>query len=101
MNSRDLYTMQVNQSASLRLCALRQPGEIWISASGISESKHIELARVAGFDAVLVGTTLMRGGQPDALRRLLEPVRSAGRLRVKVCSMMCRPGSGCGGGLRR
>jgi len=72
VNNRDLETLAVDRTACLRLGPLRAPGEVWIAASGISENRHLAEAAAAGYDAVLVGTALMDGGDlGGALRRLL------------------------------
>ncbi|NJB68266.1 indole-3-glycerol phosphate synthase [Desulfobaculum xiamenense] len=71
VNNRDLDTLAVNLDVSRAMVARRIPGEIWISASGIT--RHAEVAEMAakGYDAVLVGTSLMEGGDPaGALERL-------------------------------
>lgn len=75
-NARDLSTLKVDKGACLKLIEKSPPlpGEIWIQASGISTPAHLEEAAKAGFDAALVGTTLMMGGAPGkSLRKLLEP----------------------------
>ena len=76
MNARDLDTLQVG---SLRLPPLAErfhqagDNEAWIAASGISASDHLRQAAGAGYQAVLVGTSLMDGGAPGAaLKGLLE-----------------------------
>ena len=47
--------------------------EAWIAASGISASAHLRQAAGVGYQAVLVGTSLMDGGAPGAaLKGLLE-----------------------------
>jgi indole-3-glycerol phosphate synthase len=72
VNNRDLETLAVDRTACLRLGPLRAPGEVWIAASGISERRHLAEAAHAGYDAALVGTALMDGGDlGGALRRLL------------------------------
>ena len=76
VNARDLDTLQVDRSACLRLAErFHQAGdnEAWIAASGISASDHLRQAAGAGYQAVLVGTSLMDGGAPGAaLKGLLE-----------------------------
>ena len=76
MNARDLDTLQVDRSACLRLAErFHQAGdnEAWIAASGISVSDHLRQAAGVGYQAVLVGTSLMDGGAPGAaLKGLLE-----------------------------
>lgn len=76
VNARDLDTLQVDRSACLRLAErFHQAGdnEAWIAASGISVSDHLRQAAGVGYQAVLVGTSLMDGGAPGAaLKGLLE-----------------------------
>lgn len=67
VNARDLKTFTVNRNACLDLAKKYPPlsDEIWISASGISEFKHLQEAYDAGYNAVLVGTKLMENGDPE------------------------------------
>lgn len=77
VNARDLESFTVDRAACLRLAdAFRHDadgrGERWIAASGMDRREHLRAAANAGFDAVLLGTALMRGGRPGrALRALL------------------------------
>jgi indole-3-glycerol phosphate synthase len=72
VNNRDLDTLAVDRSTSLALAPAKEAGEVWISASGISEPGHVTELAAAGFDAVLVGTALMAEADPGAaLARLL------------------------------
>ncbi|QLA15223.1 indole-3-glycerol phosphate synthase TrpC [Desulfolutivibrio sulfoxidireducens] len=66
VNNRDLDTLTVDLAVSERLVARKRPGRVWISASGIS--RPAEAARMAqlGFDAVLVGTSIMSEADPGA-----------------------------------
>ena len=77
VNARDLDTLQVDRSACLRLAErFHQAGdnEAWIAASGISASAHLRQAAGVGYQAVLVGTSLMDGGAPGAaLKGLKRP----------------------------
>ena len=79
VNARDLATLRVNRAASLLLAQQHRPrcpyggDELWIAASGVESPRHLHEAAEAGYDAVLVGTSLMQGGAPGAaLRQLLE-----------------------------
>ncbi len=78
VNARDLESFAVDRAACLRLAdAFRHDAngreEIWIAASGLERREHLTAAADAGFDAVLLGTALMRGGRPgEALRALLD-----------------------------
>ncbi|MBG3878841.1 indole-3-glycerol-phosphate synthase [Desulfovibrio oxamicus] len=72
VNNRDLETLAVDRTACLRLGPLSQPDEVWIAASGIAEYRHLAEAADAGYDAALVGTALMDGGDLEgSLLRLL------------------------------
>jgi len=75
VNARDLDTLSVDRSRCLQLAERFRYGgneEIWIAASGISACEHLRQASDAGFQAVLVGTSLMKDGKPGlALSRLL------------------------------
>lgn len=73
VNARDLSTLRVDREECLNLIRKSRPeaSEIWIQASGVENREQIEAAREAGFHAVLVGTSLMRDGEPGkALQRL-------------------------------
>lgn len=71
VNARDLDTLKVSMTACLGMGGLRDAAETWVAASGMSTPEHLEAAQCAGYDAALVGTALMQGGDPGAaLRRL-------------------------------
>lgn len=75
VNARDLQTLRVSREACLDLIKNSPPqaGEIWIAASGIAEPAHLKAARQAGFNAVLVGSSLMeKPGPGEALLELLQ-----------------------------
>ncbi len=71
-NARDLDTLTVDVERSLALVQAKRPGQTWIAASGVSGRADILRLERAGFDAILVGTSLMTAEAPeDALRQLL------------------------------
>jgi indole-3-glycerol phosphate synthase len=73
VNNRDLETLRVDMSLSQRLVAGKINGEFWITASGMSAHGDLVAAAASGFDAALIGSSLMRGGRPgDALATLLH-----------------------------
>ncbi|MFZ5811918.1 MAG: indole-3-glycerol phosphate synthase TrpC [Thermodesulfobacteriota bacterium] len=79
VNNRDLDTLAVNPAVSERLAARKRPGRIWISASGIStpaEAAH--MARL-GYDAVLVGTSIMSTADPGAALAALVAAHAGDR----------------------
>ena len=83
VNARDLATLRVDCAACLDIARRFPPqdGEIWIAASGMEHAAQLRAAAEAGYSAALVGTALMKDGQPGtALRTLLTPAPSvAGR----------------------
>ncbi len=73
VNARNLETFQTDRSESLRLARLRAPNECWIAASAMGEASHLISAREAGYQAALIGTTLMRSEQPtECIQKLLQ-----------------------------
>lgn len=71
VNARDLDTLKVSMAACLGMGVLRDAAETWVAASGMSAPEHLAAAATAGYDAALVGTALMRGGDPGAALRAL------------------------------
>ncbi len=72
VNNRDLHTFRVDLNTSLQLAELMPPGVVKVAESGIETGDHIASLHEAGFDAFLIGESLMRASHPgDALRALL------------------------------
>jgi len=74
VNNRDLRTFEVNPEISLALADRIPQSVVRVTESGISTWDDIARLRQAGFDAFLIGESLMR--QPDpgaALAALLKP----------------------------
>lgn len=66
VNNRDLKTFEVRMETSIELVS-RIPGSaVRVAESGISTSEDIERLRNAGFDAFLIGESLMRQPDPGA-----------------------------------
>jgi indole-3-glycerol phosphate synthase len=77
VNNRDLKTFEVRLETSLELVDRLPAGAVRVAESGIHTSEHLERLRNAGFDAFLVGESLMRHADPGAaLRNLLAGVAS-------------------------
>ncbi len=75
VNNRDLNTFNVSLDTSLRLIESIPATVVRVTESGIATSEHMLQLRKAGFDAFLIGESLMR--QPDpgaALAALLTEV---------------------------
>ena len=82
VNARDLSTFQIDRGTQLDLLARAPSEKIVIAESAIRSRAQAAAAELAGADAVLVGTSLMRAADPGAkLRELLS------RPLVKVCGL--------------
>jgi indole-3-glycerol phosphate synthase len=78
VNNRDLKTFEVTLETSLKLVERIPPSVVRVTESGIYTAQDIAKMRQAGFNAFLIGESLMR--QPDpgaALEALLQQVTSA------------------------
>jgi indole-3-glycerol phosphate synthase len=72
VNNRDLHTLRVDLNTSLRLAGMMPASVLKIAESGIESGDDIVRLRQAGFDAFLVGESLMRAPRPgEALQALL------------------------------
>jgi indole-3-glycerol phosphate synthase len=77
VNNRDLKTFHVRLETSLELVDRLPAGVVRVAESGIHTSEHLNLLRRAGFDAFLVGESLMRHADPgQALGDLLAGMPS-------------------------
>jgi indole-3-glycerol phosphate synthase/phosphoribosylanthranilate isomerase len=82
LNARDLETFAIDRRGALDLVAAAPRDRVIVAESGISARAHGAAAELAGADAVLVGSALMRASDPVAkLRELLA------RPLVKVCGL--------------
>jgi len=73
VNNRDLHTLEVRVETSLELAAKIPEDRIAVSESGLRSAEELRKLRAAGFDAFLIGESLMRQADPGAaLRRLIE-----------------------------
>lgn len=82
INARDLSSFRIDRAAQLDLVALAPPDRVIVAESAISTRAQGAAAELAGADAMLVGSTLMRA--PDPAAKLIELVS---RPLVKVCGM--------------
>lgn len=82
INARDLSTFAIDRTAQLELVAAVPGGRIVIAESGIESRAQGAAAELAGADAILVGSTLMRA--PDPAAKLSELLS---RPLVKVCGL--------------
>jgi indole-3-glycerol phosphate synthase len=78
VNSRDLRTFQVDLNTALRLGKNIPPGVLKVAESGIASGADIRRLRDAGFEAFLIGESLMRAEYPgEALKELLAAAKPA------------------------
>ncbi|HVP41840.1 MAG TPA: indole-3-glycerol phosphate synthase TrpC [Terriglobales bacterium] len=84
VNSRDLHTFQVDLETAVRLAPKLPKGAVRVAESGINSGADIRRLRDAGYQAFLIGESLMKAESPEeALRRLIAeakapPLGSAG-----------------------
>jgi indole-3-glycerol phosphate synthase/phosphoribosylanthranilate isomerase len=82
VNARDLSTFAIDRNAQLELVAQAPKDRVVIAESAIHTRAQGAAAEVAGADAILVGSSLMRADDPGAkLRDLIQ------RPLVKVCGL--------------
>jgi indole-3-glycerol phosphate synthase / phosphoribosylanthranilate isomerase len=82
INARDLSTFAIDRARQLRLVAGAPRDRVVVAESGIESRAQGAAAELAGADAILVGSTLMRASDPAAkLSELLS------RPLVKVCGL--------------
>lgn len=78
VNNRDLRTFEVRLETSLEIAELLRQGAVRVAESGIHTAADIERLRAAGYDAFLIGESLMRQPKPGkALQALLAGVPAA------------------------
>ena len=78
VNARDLGTFRIDRGAQLELVAKAPRDRVVVAESAIHSRAQAAAAELAGANAVLVGTSLMRGAKLDDL--LSRPL-------VKVCGL--------------
>ena len=82
VNARDLGTFRIDRTAQLALVAKAPRDRIVVAESAVHTRAQAAAAELAGANAVLVGTSLMRATEPGA--KLLELLS---RPLVKVCGL--------------
>jgi indole-3-glycerol phosphate synthase len=82
VNARDLGTFGIDRGAQLKLVAKAPRDRVVVAESAVHTRAQAAAAELAGADAVLVGTSLMRAAEPGSkLQELLS------RPLVKVCGL--------------
>jgi indole-3-glycerol phosphate synthase len=82
INARDLSTFDIDRNAQLQLVAQAPRDRVVVAESGIVSRAQGAAAELAGADAILVGSTLMRAPEPEC--KLAELIS---RPLVKVCGL--------------
>ena len=82
LNARDLATFEIDRRAQLDLVARAPRDRVIVAESGVQNRAHAAAAELAGADAVLVGSALMRA--PDPAAKLADLLR---RPLVKICGL--------------
>ena len=78
VNNRDLRTFEVRLETSLELVDRIPASVVRVAESGISTAADLARLRAAGFDAFLIGESLMRQADPaEALEALLHETGTA------------------------
>ncbi len=84
LNARDLKTFVVDLDRVAAMGKLLPPSVVRVAESGIHAAADVSRLAAAGFDAFLVGESLLRSGDPA---RALRALRGEGATEVKVCGV--------------
>ncbi len=88
VNNRDLKTFAVRLETSLELAGRIPAGVVRVAESGIATGDDLAGLRAAGFDAFLIGESLMRQADPGAaLKELLDGTRERPSFNKVLASM--------------
>jgi indole-3-glycerol phosphate synthase/phosphoribosylanthranilate isomerase len=82
LNARDLATFAIDRRAQLDLIANAPRDRVIVAESGVENRAQAAAAELAGADAILVGSSLMRAREPAA--KLADLLR---RPLVKICGL--------------
>jgi len=66
VNNRNLDTLETSLDQGRNFIKQKQDGELWICASGVEERAQVVEMAELGFDAILIGTSLMQAEDPGA-----------------------------------
>ena len=100
INNRDLRTLDVDPERASRLRELVPEDRLAIAESGVRDASTIRGWRALGFDAALVGETLVRAADPTAAVRAFvaagrlpdDPVEASRAPFVKICGIVDEAG---------
>lgn len=75
VNARDLQTMKTDLKHCAEVFPLLPPSALKVAESGIHTSENLRFIKESGYDAALIGTSLMKSPSPgSALRHILQGV---------------------------
>ena len=98
VNQRDLYTFEVDHERAVRMAGVIPDGVVKVAESGVRGADDARMLRDAGYDAILVGETLVTAADPRSTIVRTPSVaevsatwsnnrsRRRGRCRVLFCS---------------
>ena len=90
LNCRDLATLEVDFGRFEALADRFPPGVPRVAESGLLGPEHVREVAALGYDLALVGTSLMRSGDPEiTARKMLDAGRSARAARASVWVKIC------------
>ena len=72
VNQRDLVTFEVDHARAERMAAVIPDSVVKVAESGVRDADDATALRRSGYDAILVGETLVRSGDPTAEVRSLR-----------------------------
>ena len=72
VNQRDLVTFEVDHARAERMAGVIPDAVVKIAVSGVRDATDASTLRRAGYDAILVGETLVRSSDPSAELRSLR-----------------------------
>lgn len=70
INNRDLDTLEIDLDTTPRLLPKIPPGRLVVSESGLKTPRDVDMLRVLGVDAVLIGTAISKADDP--IKKLKE-----------------------------
>ena len=73
VNQRDLHTFQIDRQCAERLRPRVPAGVVTVAESGIRDGADAGALAAAGYDAILVGESLVTAADPGAALRSLVP----------------------------
>lgn len=72
VNQRDLTTFEVDHERAVRMGSAMPDSVVRVAESGVRDADDARSLRAAGYDAILVGETLVRASDPAAVIRSLK-----------------------------